>query len=80
MARTISRCTEFNYNDLIWSEARVANVKEEAKTFCAEHNGIIEHVAGHLSYWRSGEPFYSDPECWPKFVVYWEENTEEEEV
>ena len=62
----------FSYDDLNWSEQEIARVRQEAMNLCAEENGSIEQISGYLSYTRNGDPYYGDPSCWPKLVVYWE--------
>ena len=63
----------FSFDGRNWSWAEVKRVTEEANSCCREHNGEIEFVEGHVSHTISGHRFYADPSCWPKYVVYWEE-------
>ena len=77
MSKTTYHSTSFAYDDLTWPESRINKVRQEAKAFCKQHNGELEHLAGKPNYWSNGDAFYADPSCLPKFVVYWEETMEE---
>lgn len=70
------RSEVFSFDDLNWSWAEVKRVTEEANTCCRKHNGEIEFVEGHVSQTIGGKRFYADPSCWPKYVVYWEEEND----
>lgn len=61
----------FSFDDLHWSERAIALVKEEAEACCREHKGDIELVEGNVSYIHD-EPFYANPESWPRYIVSWE--------
>lgn len=66
----------FRFDDLNCSWAEIKRITEEASDCCRKHNGEIEFVEGHVSMLIDGRRLYADPSCWPKYVVYWEENLE----
>lgn len=68
----IHKSEAFNFDDLNWSEAEIAKVKANAEACCAEHNGEVQVVNGHVSHYRN-EPYYAVPEDWPRYIVSWEE-------
>lgn len=78
MGKVIERRESFSFNDLDWPDQEIDKVKQEAERFCAEHNGEIECVEGHTTY-INGKLCYTEPECWPRYVVSWEEEVQVEE-
>lgn len=68
----------FEFDDLNWSEKEIEHIRKEVEELCAMHSGEIKFDEGKVSYWRSGEPYYNDPSCWPKYVVIWEDEVDDD--
>ena len=66
----------FRFDDLHWSVYEIEKVRTEAEACRDEHKGELEFLEGHLSFSASYGCFYCTPECWPKYIVYWEEEYE----
>ena len=71
--KDVNESKTFAYDEIRWSEQEIQQLRLEAKNFCDQNNGVMEHVSGIVSYYENGTPYYNDPSCWPKFIVYWKQ-------
>lgn len=66
---------EFPYNDLWGSEAAAYQAYNDACELCKQKKGVLEHKEGSPCTNRAGRKYYSDPSCWPRYIVSWENAT-----
>lgn len=72
----VTRSEVFNFDDINWSVYEIEKARTDAEACRDKHNGDMEFVEGHLTHSKSYGSFYASPECWPKYIVYWEEENE----
>ena len=76
----IKNSESFVFNDLEWSDHEIEMVKNSAERFCSAINGEMELIEGVSYMTPSGKLAYNEPESWPRYVVYWEEEVSKEEM
>ena len=68
---------EFRYDKINGSDFSEREAYESATIFAEKVNGVVSYKDGHITISANGkEKYYTDPSCWPAYVVTY--NAEEE--